>query len=214
VPRAERAWLARCARARRFLFGPQPVVQSRLDAIVPPGAPGHVGVQVRNRLWLQDSHRLGVPNAAQRIIRCMGAWVAPGSHVFFTTDDDSLYAAARAHWGDLLRTQDGTVYAAWSRGSAVDASTLGEKEEESVLKAFVDWFSVEASTAIIYTTGSSFGKTAAEASAVINIDLNHTKCNAHAEAGRDWSNAWPTDPSAVSYDTSLVPGAKDSAVSS
>jgi len=196
----------------RFLFGPQPVVQTRLNAISPPGGTGHVGVQVRNRLWLQDSFRVGAQNTGERIVRCMGAWVSPQTNVFFTTDDDSLYAAARTQWGPRLRTQQGHVYAAWSRGSHVDVSTLSEKDEEAVLKAVVDWFALEAATSIIYTTGSSFGKTAAESSSVINIDLNHTKCNDHFAAGRDWSNAWPTDPSVVSYDTSLVPGAKNSAI--
>ena len=81
-----------------------------------------------------------------------------------------------------------------------------------MLKAVVDWFALERASSIVYTTASSFGKTAAEASSVINIDLNHTKCLAHAAAGRDWSNAWPTDPSLVSYDTSAVPGAKGSSL--
>ncbi|KAL1521746.1 hypothetical protein AB1Y20_021401 [Prymnesium parvum] len=194
----------------RFLFSAQPVVQERLDAISPPGAPGHIGVQVRNRLWLQDSHRIRVSNAGDRIVSCLAAWVPPNENVFFTSDDDSLYAAAQKRWGSRLRLQQGKVYQAWSQGSAIDASKLKDDDEEAVLKAVVDWFALEASTSIIYTTGSSFGKTAAESSSVVNIDLNHTKCRAHAAAGRDWSNAWPTDPSAVSYDTSLVPGAKGS----
>ena len=41
-----------------------------------------------------------------------------------------------------------------------------------MIKAVVDWFALEGAASIIYTTGSSFGKTAAESSSVINIDLN------------------------------------------
>ena len=50
-------------------------MQSKLDALAPPDAPAHVGVQVRNRLWIQDAHKVGVQNTGERIVRCMGAWV-------------------------------------------------------------------------------------------------------------------------------------------
>ena len=61
----------------RHRHSAQPVVQSKLDALAPPDAPAHVGVQVRNRLWIQDAHKVGVQNSGERIVRCMGAWVRP-----------------------------------------------------------------------------------------------------------------------------------------
>ena len=52
-----------------------------------------------------------------------------------------------------------------------------------MLKAFIDWFMLEMASTIVYTTGSSFGKTAAEASSVANIDVNHTSCIRDEAAG-------------------------------
>lgn len=150
--------------------------------------------QVRNRLWLQDAHRLGVSNSRDRIIDCFDKWIRPNEKVFFTTDDDSLYEVAQRRWRTRLTTQQGKVYRAWSQGSAVDARNLGEEDEvvvcptsthppsnvssirllrqEAVLKAVVDWFALQGASSILYTTQSSFGKTAAESSSVINLDLN------------------------------------------
>lgn len=106
-----------------------------------------------------------------------------------------------------MREVRGGVYQAWSKGSKVDASSLGSKEEEAVLKAFVDWFSLHRASMIVYTYGSSFGKTAAEASDAPNLDVNHTSCLAAEADGRDWSNDLPERGADVSYDTSRVPGA-------
>ena len=56
------------------------------------------------------------------------------------------------------------------------ASTLGADDHAAVLKAIVDWFALLASERLVYTYQSSFGKTAAEASAAPNLDVNYTRC--------------------------------------
>ena len=96
--------------------------------------------------------------------------------VFFTADEDELYPHAREQWGERLTEQSGGVYAPWAAGTAVTADSLGDGEREAVRKAFVDWFAIQGAGFIVYTTGSSFGKTAAEASAAPNVDVGHARC--------------------------------------
>lgn len=69
-----------------YLFSPQPVVESMLLQAAPAAAPPHVGVQVRNRLWLIESMKLRVPNNAARVVQCMARWVPPDAQVFFTAE--------------------------------------------------------------------------------------------------------------------------------
>ena len=99
-----------------------------------------------------------------------------------------------------MREVKGGVYQAWSKGSKVDASSLGSKEEEAVLKAFVDWFSLHRASMIVYTYGSSFGKTAAEGSDSPNVDVNQTRCaNDEARGGADSARA-AGSASSVTYE--------------
>jgi len=173
----------------RFLFSPQPAVQKELDAVMPPprGSAGHehVAVQVRNRLWGIEASKLkGAKTSAERVVQCMGRWVpADAKLVFFTADDDNLYPAAQKEWGGRFRSAEGAVFSPWSRGGHVNASLLGVAEERAVIKAFVDWFALERAKLLVYTFGSSFGKTAAEASDSPNIDVNQTRCKADEETG-------------------------------
>ena len=143
----------------------------------------------------------------------------PGRIVFFTSDEDHLYLPAAKRWGSRLRSTDGGVYMAWSRGSKVDPASLGESEESAVLKAFVDWFALQAAERIIYTYQSSFGKTAAESTDAPNLDVNYTRClaadtrwgattaaPAGTAADAPWVVEWK-DAGGVAYDVSQVPGA-------
>ena len=140
-----------------------------------PAAAGLLAVQVRNRLWRQEAMKLRAPNAASRVVGCLGRWVRDAD-VFFTADEDELYPHARELWGERLTEQSGGVYAPWAAGTAVTADSLGDGEREAVRKAFVDWFAIQGAGFIVYTTGSSFGKTAAEASAAPNVDVGHARC--------------------------------------
>ena len=78
----------------------------------------------------------GTPQSQQpsRVLECMEWFVPPHATVFFTADEDSFYAPAKARWGERLRTVDGGVFMPWSRGGKVDAATLGDGEEEAVIK--------------------------------------------------------------------------------
>jgi len=196
-----------------FLFGPQPVVQRALDEML--NAPdarghveGHVGVQVRNRQWLREAlsaHRDGSINTPERVLACMARWVPDGGHVFFTSDETSLLPAARKQWGDRLREVQGGVFEPWSSGTAVNPSGLGPDDELAVIKTFVDWFALESSTSIVYTYASSFGKTAAEASDAVAIDVNHTRCIADERLGRNRTNTVLGSRVSVGYGDDVVP---------
>ena len=157
-----------------YLFRPQPALRAQLDELLP--RPGYFAVQVRNRLWRQEAIKLRASNAASRVVGCLGRWVPPDADVFFTADEDELYPHARELWGERLTEQSGGVYAPWAAGTAVTADSLGDGEREAVRKAFVDWFAIQGAGFIVYTTGSSFGKTAAEASAAPNVDVGHARC--------------------------------------
>jgi len=194
-----------------YVLGPQRVVAERLAALFPGemAATKHVGVQVRNRLWRIEAQQLkGLKTSdAAGILACMAKWVPPEEYVpvFFTSDDDDFYPAARKLWGSRLREQSGEVYGPWSRGGAQSAEKLDEDDENAVIKAFVDWFALQQSSVIIYTYGSSFAKTAAEGSEAPNIDVNHTRCR--AEDAGVMAHAVPMNR--VTYDTSKVPGTMD-----
>jgi hypothetical protein len=195
----------------RFLLQPAAQVQEGLDALLPGGGIEHVGVQVRNRLWkleaLTKKAPAGRPTSGARVLECMDRWVPPHARVFFTADDDSLYALAKARWADRLLLHPGTVYEAWSRGSKVDAATLEDRDEMAVVKAFVDWFALQRSARIVYTHQSSFGKTAAEATDAPNVDVNFTTCASAEDDGLQWSDL-PDVGASITYDTSKVPGAR------
>ena len=60
-----------------------------------------------------------------------------------------------------------------------------------MLKTFVDWFALAASTSVVFTYASAFGKTAAEASEAPTLDLNHTSCIVDERLGRNWTNTPP-----------------------
>ena len=82
---------------------------------------------------------------------------------------------------------------------------MGDADADAVLKAFVDWFALQAASRIVYTHQSSFGKTAAEASDAPNVDVNFTSCASAEAAGLTWENL--DTGATVTYDTSGVPGA-------
>lgn len=211
----------------KFLFSPQPIVERRLGALIAAAAdaadwdatssgaagamPGSafIGVQVRNRLWKLDALKGGVASPG-RMMSCLDRWVPPRVPVFFTADDDALYAPARQHWGARLLTDEGgKVYEPWSRGGKVDAATLGEDAEQSVIKAFVDWFALQSASRIVYTHQSSFGKTAAESTTAPNVDVNYTRCVLVEAGRRSWQSLWEEQSgSSMTYDTSKVPGAR------
>ena len=71
----------------------------------------------------------------------------------------------------------------------MDPAPLTLSDEKAVLKTFVDWFALESSTSLLFTYGSSFGKSAAEASDAPSMEVNHTRCTQDETAGRNWSNA-------------------------
>lgn len=213
-----------------FLLAPQPLVREQLALALSAAAAApadHVGVQVRNRLWIAERYKspspAGIPSpAGERILHCMERYVPPGATIFFTADDDSLYPLAAKRWGARLRTTDGGVYLPWSRGGKVDAASLGDAERRAVLKAIVDWFALRSATRIVYTYQSSFGKTAAEASSAPNLDVNHSRC---VLADARWGAAvgaaaapdaldteWAENGDGVAYDASTVPGSKASKV--
>ena len=223
----------------KFLFSPTALVRSHLDAMLRTGGESGaddgggelVGVQVRNRLWLQEAQKHRHDNRPQRILECMDRYVPPRATVFFTADDDAFYDPARAQWGERLLHTDGGVFMPWSRGGKVDAKSLGEEAEAAVLKAVVDWFALQRADRLVYTYQSSFGKTAAESSDAPNLDVNHTRCviaderwQGHprdSERGAEsadgeyrlatdapWVHEWAERASAgVAYDVSKVPGA-------
>lgn len=219
-----------------FLFTPQPAVQAQLDTLRPPaagatasasagaGAP-YYAVQVRNRLWRVEAMKAAVQQPSpERIIGCMNMYVPRDAAVFFTADEDSLYAPARRRWDSRLIEFEGGVFMPWSKGGKVDAATLGDDDERAVLKAIVDWFMLQRASRLVYTYQSSFGKTAAEASDAPNLDVNQTRCiaaeqlwSSRAEEGgtgggdggqqQQWEYEWAATADGVAYDTSKVPGA-------
>ena len=222
----------------KFLFSPQPVVAQRLNALLMgagTGRPavagaidtqgttatvaaeedasgasaGFVGVQVRSRLWRIEGNPFAPPTGA-RILACMDFWVPPHARVYFTADDDTLYAHARKLWGvRLLADQRGKVFQPWSTGGKVDAATLGADDEAAMVKAFVDWFALQAASRVVYTHQSSFGKTAAESNDAPNVDVNHTRCSQVEAEGQPWQELWEVArTSTITYDTSKVPGAR------
>ena len=100
-----------------------------------------------------------------------------------------------------MRAHAGAVFGPWSRGGHVDAAQIGETEEHAVIKAFVDWFALQRASLIVYTFGSSFGKTAAEGSESPNIDVNQTRCAAdEARGGADSRRAASASASSVTYE--------------
>ena len=193
---------------------------------------GFVGVQVRNRLWRIEGmpkHQGGgggvvgvggvggvgsanpfAPPTGARILACMDLWVPPRARVYFTADDDTLYAHARKLWGvRLLADQGGKVFQPWSTGGKVDATTLGADDEAAMVKAFVDWFALQAASRVVYTHQSSFGKTAAESNDAPHVDVNHTRCSQVEAEGHPWQELWEAArTSTITYDTSQVPGAR------
>tara|TARA_B110001452_G_scaffold177498_1_gene148894 strand:+ start:58 stop:1458 length:1401 start_codon:yes stop_codon:yes gene_type:complete len=207
-----------------FLYSPGPRVRERLASVLPPQAPASGGdggdggdggaayapytaVQVRNRLWRQEQ-----VNLASRVVGCLARWVPEdGTSVFFTSDDDSLRPAAREEFGERFFEMKGGVYQAWSRGSKVDvaAQPLRSEEEDAVIKAFADWFALRYASLLVWTYGSSFSKTAAEASGMPNIDVNSSRCVEDEATGVRGGSAMPSSTN-VQYDTTLVPGAKNS----
>jgi len=204
-----------------FLFAPGPRLRERLDAVLPPLPPGaqpavpssayaeYVAVQVRNRLWRIEA--MGQPafsNTASRVVGCLGRWVPTSAvKVFFTADDDSLRPAAKQLWAGRLIEIQGGVYEHWSRGGKVEREQLADSDEEAVLKAFADWFALRHASLLVWTYGSSFGKTAAAASGAPNIDVNHTRCAEDEATGVPGGSASPSVTN-VQYDVSKVPGAK------
>ena len=78
-----------------------------------------------------------------------------------------------------------------------------------MLKAFADWFVLRYASLLVWTYGSSFSKTAAEASPMPNLDVNHTRCIEDEASGSFGGSAMPSTTN-MQYDTTLVPGAKDS----
>jgi hypothetical protein len=193
----------------RYLFAPRERIQRGVRAL---DAPEWVGVQVRNRLWTQEQHQPPAageakPRTLERVLECMDIWVPPRARVFFTADDDRLYPLARTRWGGRLLTHTGGVFMPWSRGTRVDASSLGEDDEAALVKAFVDWFALQSASRIVYTHQSSFGKTAAEATDAPSIDVNYTRCATAEAEGVGWDTL-PPRGTAITYDTSRVPGAR------
>ena len=78
-------------------------------------------------------------------------------------------------------------------------------ERDAVRKAFVDWFAIQDAGFIVYTTGSSFGKTAAEASAAPNVDVGLLRCATAAQSDPTAEEIAADFTRAVSYEAKNVP---------
>ena len=157
--------------------------------------------------------QLKATNLPSRVVGCLARWVPEGgTKVFFTADDASLQPTARELWKGRLLEIGGGVYEHWSRGGKVSKEQLRAADEEAVLKAFADWFALRYASVLVWTYGSSFGKTAAEASDAPNLDVNHTRCLEDEATGIPGGSASPSVTN-MQYDVTKVPGAKGAQVS-